>query len=172
MEFKQATIKEIEESLSKCTVAIVTNFQGLSVSDMTQLRNKLRDASVEYRVVKNTLARFASERVGKDELKQLLQGPSAIAFGYEDVSSPAKALNEFIQATKLPLSIKGGILGERFLAPADVTYIANIPPREVLVSRLMAQMQMPVVGLVGVLSGVLRGLVQVLEARRQQLEGE
>ena len=171
MQSKEEAIKHIEESLSKSTIAIVTKYQGLSVADMTQLRRKLRDSSVEYRVVKNTLARFAAERAGQEVLKDLLEGPCAIAFGYGDIAEPARVLTEFGQTSKAPLSIKGGVLEGRLLSPADVTFIASIPPREVLIARMMGGLQMPIVSLVSVLSGTLRGLVQVLDARRQQLEG-
>lgn len=172
MASKEEGIKIIEESLSKCSIAIVTNYQGLSVAEMNQLRRKLRESSTEYRVVKNTMARFAAEHAGMEQLKEILQGPCGIAFGYGEPSVAAKVLTEFIQGSKTPLSIKGGVLEQRLLTASDVSFIANIPSREVLISKMMASVQMPIVSLVSVLGGTMRGLVQVLEARRQQLESQ
>jgi large subunit ribosomal protein L10 len=168
---KQESIKQIEEILSRCTIAIATDYRGLKVADMSDLRRKLRASSTEYHVVKNTMARFAAEKVGKESLKELLQGPTALALGYGEVTEPAKALAEYIQASKLPLTIKGAILGDRLLKPEEVTQLATLPPKEVLMSKLLGILNSPITGLIVTLNANLRSLVNVLDARRRQLEG-
>jgi len=170
-EKKEENVKKIEDYLSDCKVAIVTDYRGLSVDELRQLRQQLSGANTKYHVVKNTLASLAAERVGKEELKGFLKGPTAIAFGYGDATEPGKVLTEFIRSSKTPLSIKGGLLDKRVLSPGEVTILASLAPREVLISQLMQQMQAPISSLLAVLSANLRGLVGVLQARKQQLEG-
>ena len=167
---KEEAIGQIEDRLSRCSIAILTDYRGLTVTEVSELRAKLREISSEYRIVKNTMTRFATERTGKEDLKELLVGPTAILFGYGEVTESAKALAEHIQAKKLELTIKGGMMGDRFLTSEDVKYLATIPPREVLLSRLLGMLQSPATSLVSVLNAPARNLVQVLDARRQQLE--
>jgi len=170
-EKKEEAVKRVEEWLSNCKVAIVTDYRGMTVSEMGQLRRQLRESSTEYHVVKNNLARIAAERAGKEELKNLLEGPSAIAFGYGELSEPARVLSQYIRSAKVPLSIKGGLLNERLLSPDEITTLSTLPPRDVLVSQLMRQMQAPISSLLAVLSANLTGFIRVLQARKQQLEG-
>ena len=99
-EKKENTVKEIEEFLSGSTAAIVTDYRGMSVTEISQLRNQLKNAKVEYHVVKNTLASLAAERVGKEELKEFLKGPTAIAFSYGEVTEPSKIIVEYIRTSK------------------------------------------------------------------------
>ena len=162
---------ELRELLSKSTIAILTDYRGLTVADISQLRRRLREAGIEYRVVKNTLARFAAEQAGKVGLTKILEGPTAIAFGYADVIEPAKVLIEFVRSSRLPITVRGAILDGRILSAEEVTSLASLPPREVLVGKVMGTLQSPMYGLVNVLSASLRGLVTVLSARVNQLEG-
>lgn len=166
---KEQKIEELQANFSRCSIAIVTNYQGLTVSQITDLRRKLRSAAVEYEVVKNTLARFAAQRAGKDALAQVFEGPSAIAFGYGDAAIPAKELLNFAQTTRLPLTIKGGIIASRFLSPDDLKALCSLPPREVLLAQVVRGISMPLVSLVSVPASILRGLANVLEARRKQI---
>ena len=170
-EKKEENVKKIEELLTDCKVAIVTDYRGMSVTDMSQLRHQLGNAKVEYHVVKNTLASLAAERSGKGELKGLLKGPTAIAFSYGDATEPSRILIDYIRTSKTPLSIKGGLLDKRVLSSGEVTTLASLPPKEVLISQLLQQMQAPVSSLLAVLSANIRGLTVVLQARKQQLEG-
>jgi len=166
---KEEVISQLEERLSKCTIAIVTSYQGLSVAEMNQLRRKLRESTVEYRVVRNTLARFAAERAGKKDLQELLQGSSAIAFGYGEVTEVAKVLADYMQSSRTPLAIKGGMMSTRFLTPEEVKLLSSLPSREVLISRVMQGMQRPLLSFLSVPMSIMRNLVGTLEARRQQL---
>ena len=171
-EKKTQIIDGLQEFFSKCSISVLTDYRGLSSAEMTDLRRALRKSEVEYRVVKNTLARFAAERAGKDELAALFEGPVAIAFGYGDVTEPAKVLADYIRASKASLSIKGGLLGDRVLTSGDVETLATLPSREILIARVLAGMQSPVVNLISCLAAPMRGVIGVLQARIKQLEGE
>jgi len=171
-EKKTQIIDGLQEFFSKCSIGVLTNYRGLSTTEITDLRRTLRKSEVEYRVVKNTLARFAAERDGKDELAALFEGPVAIAFGYGDVTEPAKVLADYIRVSKASLSIKGGLLGDRVLTSGDVETLATLPSREILIARVLAGMQSPVVNLISCLAAPMRGVIGVLQARIKQLEGE
>ena len=110
-EKKTQSIEMLRESFTKCAMGILTDYRGLSTAEMTQLRNKLRESGVEYRVVKNTLARFAAEAAGRDDLLRFFKGPVAIAFGYGDITEPARALAEYIRASKTSLTFLSFQLG-------------------------------------------------------------
>jgi large subunit ribosomal protein L10 len=170
-EKKEEAVKRIEEFISGSKATIITDYRGMSVTEMSQLRHQLRNAKVEYHVVKNTLASLAAERVGKEELKEFLKGPTAIAFGYGEATEPSKIIVEYIRSSKASLSVKGGLLDKRVLSSAEVTTLASLPPTEILISQVMRQMQAPIFSLLTVLSANLRGFVGVLQARKQQLEG-
>ena len=166
---KVAVVQEIQERLSKAQGAILTDYRGLTAGDMTVLRKQLRDAGVEYKVLKNTLAILAAEELGMQDLVPLLNGPTAFAFGYDDPVAPAKILSEFAKKSK-NLEIKGGILEGKVLDPEGVKNLADLPSREVLLSRVLRGMQAPIAGMVNVLQGNIRNLVYAVEAVRKQKE--
>jgi large subunit ribosomal protein L10 len=171
-EKKVQIIGELQEVFSACSIGVLTDYRGLSTAEITELRRALRNSGIKYRVVKNTLARFAAERAGKDELVSFLEGPVAIAFGYGDISESAKILADYIRSAKTSLSIKGGFLSDRVLTRGDVETLATLPSREILLSRVLAGMQSPVVTLISCLANPMRGFMGVLQARMKQLEGE
>ncbi len=168
---KEQIIDELAASLSRCVIAIATDYRGLSAKEMMQLRRRLTEIGVEYKVVKNTLTRLAAEKAGKQQLAAFLSGPVAVAFGYDDEVKPAQALREYIRTSGSMLQIKGGVLSDRLLSADDISALATIPPREVLVSRLIGQLQSPLQALHNVLSAPLIGLLNVIQARIKQIEG-
>ena len=170
-EKKGQMIDELASSLSRCTIAVATDYRGLTAKEMVQLRRRLTESGIDYRVIKNTLTRFAAEKAGKKQLEALLTGPVAIAFGYDEVVKPAQVLREHIRSAGSMLQIKGGILGDRLLTAEDVASLATIPPREILISRLLGQLQAPLQGLHNVLSAPMCGLLNVMQARSKQVEG-
>ena len=170
-EKKEQMIDELASSLSRCTIAVATDYRGLTAKEMVQLRRRLTESGIEYRVIKNTLTRFAAERAGKNQLETLLTGPVAIAFGYDDVVKPAQILREHIRSASSVLQIKGGILGDRLLTAEDVVNLAVMPSKEVLLARLVGQLNAPLQALHNVLSAPLRGLLNVMQARIKQVEG-
>ncbi|HEY82185.1 MAG TPA: 50S ribosomal protein L10 [Dehalococcoidia bacterium] len=170
-EEKVRIVDELGEIFSKCSIGILTDYRGLSTAELSDLRRALRNSGASYRVVKNTLARLAAEKAGKRELVSLFEGPVAIAFGYGDIVEPAKVLADYIRNQKISLGIKGGFAGDRVFTPGDVEALATLPSREVLLGKVLAGVQSPIVSLISYLASPLRGLVGVLQARAKQLEG-
>jgi large subunit ribosomal protein L10 len=166
---KVETVAELKERFAKSELTILTDYRGLTVAEVTKLRRQLRDAGMEFQVAKNTLARFAAEEAGVSELSPLLVGPTAIAFGKGDAVQAAKAMTDYARGSKT-LKIKGGVLEGRVIPPEQLVALAELPPREVLLARVVGGMQSPIVGLVSVLNGTLAGFVRVLHARQQQME--
>jgi len=149
--------------------AILADYSGLNVQQMAELRSQLREAVVELHVVKNTLARRAVEETSFLPLADHFVGPTSVAFSQHDAVAMAKALMEY--AKKEPkLNVRVGFVEGQLLAPGQITALAELPPREVLVGRMLASMQSPVTGFVGVLQGVLRQLVYALQAVRDAKE--
>ena len=129
----------------------------------------MREAGVEYRVVKNTMTRIAAQEIGLDELVPYLEGPTAIAFSATDPVAPAKVIADFVKEHKLKtLTVKAGIVEGKVIDADGVKALANLPPREVLLAQVLAGMQAPIAGLVNVLQGSIRKLVYVLDAIREQ----
>lgn len=171
-EKKAQIIDSLQEVFSKCNIGILTDYRGLSASEINALRRRLGESGISYKVVKNTLARFAAERAGKDELVSLFEGPVAIAFGYGDITEPARALTDYIRNSKASLTIKGGFLGDRLLTSEEVETLSTLPSREILLARILGAMQIPIVALVNYLTIPIKGIIGTLQARIQQLEGE
>jgi large subunit ribosomal protein L10 len=166
---KREVVDELTEKLGRSHMAVVTDYRGLTVSDMAQLRRQLREAGVDYEVAKNTLLRLAAERAGYPDMGALLAGPTAVAFARGDVAKAAKALKDYARTSKI-FSIKGGVLGHQILNADDVNTVADLPSKEVLVAKLLGTVQAPIVNLVSVLGGPVRSLAYVLQARAKQLE--
>lgn len=169
-EQKAEVIHDLEEVFEKCSIGILTNYRGLSAHEMTVLRRRLEEVGVEYRVVKNTLARFAAERLGRTDLAAIFEGPVALALGYGDLVEPARVLRGYIDAEKSIMTIKGGFIGERLLSSEDVSNLSRLPSREVLVARVLGAMQAPIAALVNCLNAPISGMARVLQARINQLE--
>ncbi|MBL7125169.1 MAG: 50S ribosomal protein L10 [Dehalococcoidales bacterium] len=171
-EKKAQLIDSLQQVFSRCSIGIMTDYRGLSANEMTDLRRKLRESGIEYKVVKNTLARFAAERAGKEGLVSFFEGPVAIAFGYGDITEPARALANYIQTSRASMSIKGGFLSDRLLTSEDVTTLSTLPSREILLAKVVGGMQSPISALVSHLTAPMRGIIGMLQARIQQMEGE
>lgn len=143
IEQKKAIVAEIAEKLSQSKSTIVTDYRGLNVKQVNELRKKLREAGVEYKVLKNTLTRRATEQVGLTELDQYLTGPTAIAFSNEDVVAPAKILHTFAKENKA-LEIKGGVVEGKVVGLEEIKALADLPSREGLLSMLLSVLQAPI----------------------------
>jgi large subunit ribosomal protein L10 len=168
---KARQIEEISEILRTASLAILTDYRGLSVADMTVFRRRLQEQQANFRVVKNTLTRIAAERTGTEVITPLLEGPTALVYSMGDPVAAAKLTLEFARQSRI-LSVKGGLLAGRLLSAADVEALATLPPREELLAKVVGGLQAPLYGLVSVLSGPIRGLLYVLQARVRQLGGE
>ena len=169
-EQKAEQVELIAEKLKRAKVAVLTDYRGLTVGQMQELRGKLRTAEIEYRVVKNTLARRAAEAAGVPAVEPALKGPVAIAFGYDDLGTPAKLINEFVRATRLKLEVVGGLVEGRVFSPEQVKQLADLPSREALIAQLMGTLQSPVAQLVGIMQTPVQQLIGVLDAYKSKLE--
>ena len=168
-EKKTQIINQLTGKLSQSTIIIATSYQGLSSKVMSGLRRALADTDVDYHVVKNTLTRLAAQRTGKEQVMSIVDGPTALLFGYDDAAKTAKVFNQCIKSTGVAVQIKGALLGERVLSSGEVIALANLPPREIIISQLIAQLQTTVRSLHNVLSFPLYGLDNILQARIQNL---
>jgi large subunit ribosomal protein L10 len=162
---KETAVQELRERLAGAPNLFLTDYQGLTVEDITNLRGALRKDGVSYAVVKNTLFRIAGGDVAK-QLDVYLAGPTGIVFAGVDPVAPAKALRTFAEATK-KLSVKAWIDG-RVASAAEVDALSKVPPRIELLARLVGSVASPIRGLLTVLSGNQSGLVRALNAIREQ----
>ena len=159
---KQALVAELSDKLSNSVAGVVVSYKGISVADDTQLRRKLREAGVEYAVVKNSLLSRAANNVGLGELDSVLAGSTAIATSNDHVAA-AKILCEFAEKSKT-FEVKAGYVEGKVINAAEVQDLAKMPPKEVLVAKVLGGLNAPITGFVGVLNANLRGLVCALNA--------
>jgi large subunit ribosomal protein L10 len=170
-EKKTQIIENLQRLFSQCSIGVLTDYRGQSASEMTQLRRRLRESGIEYKVVKNTLARFAAQRIGREELASFFEGPVAIAFGYGGITEPAKALADYIEESKASMSIKGGFLPDRLLTKEEVATLSTLPSKEELLARVVGGVQSPISALASQLTAPMMGIIAGLQARIKQLEG-
>lgn len=171
-EAKEAAVADLADRMSRSSIAIATDFSGLSVNQVTALRKQLRDVGVEYKVVKNRIAAIAAEKSGVPSFKEILEGATGVVFGYDDVVAAAKAVDEYVKQTRAELKIRSGVMNGALITPAQVSALAALPPKEQLVAKLLGQMNAPIAGLVHVLNGTISGLAIVLQRRAEQLGAE
>ncbi len=143
LEQKKQIVEEIKEKLQSSVSTIVVDYRGLNVAEVTELRKQLREAGVDYKVYKNSMARRAADAAGLEELKDALTGPNAIAFSTEDVVAPAKILNNFAKDHEA-LEIKAGVIEGNVATLEEVEALAALPSREGLLSMLLSVLQAPV----------------------------
>ncbi len=165
---KQRIVEELHSAWSESTVGIVTQYRGLTVSQMGDLRRSLHAADVSLQVVKNTLARRAAEGTDFKVAEELFTGPVAIAYGNDPVGM-AKAISEFSKKHEL-FEIKGGVLDGKMVDVAGVNALASLPSREVLLAKMLGSMQSPISGFVRTLAEVPASFVRTLAAIRDQKE--
>lgn len=167
---KEAAVEELQELLERSSAVIVTDYRGLSVSAVNDLRNRLRDTDTQFKVAKNTLTYRAAEQAGLADMTQVLEGPTALAFSFGDPAATARVLSEFARTSRI-LSIKAGVLNRRFISADEVNDLANVEPREVLLAKLLGGFNSPIASFVGVLNASISQIAYVLQARIDQLGG-
>ena len=150
---KEAKVVEIKEKLEKAQAIILADYQGLTVEEDTQLRKNLREAGVEYKVYKNTLVKIAAKELNIEGIDAYLEGPVAIAFGYEDVTAPARILYDFSKDHK-KLELKAGVVEGQFYDKASIEQLASIPSKEVLIAKLLGSIKSPLSKLAYLLSAI------------------
>jgi large subunit ribosomal protein L10 len=166
---KQEIVAEVTKSFQEAQGVVIADYRGLNVAQVTKLRSELRQNGIEFIVVKNTLTRIAAKNAGVEGIDTYLEGPTALAFGTADPVAPAKILAKFAKDFKA-LEIKGGLVEGRAINFDGVKALADLPPREVLLAKVLGGMQAPMYGFANVLQGSLRNLVYVLDAVRKQKE--
>lgn len=144
LEVKSLVVSEIVEKLNNSSSAVVVDYKGLTVAEVTELRKVMREAGVDYKVYKNTLVRRAAQEVGIEQFNdELLVGTNAIAFGYDDPVAPARILKKFIE-THPKMKLKMGVVEGEFYDEAKIMELANIPSREELIAKLLGSFKAPV----------------------------
>ena len=166
---KEKVVEALHEKFSRAKTVLLTDYRGLDMPAMTELRSQLRDASVEYRVVKNTLMARAADGTDLALLKDYFTGPCAVALSYEDPVAPAKVLTKFAEAHKA-LEVKAGVVAGQMIDPDGIKRLSKLPSEEELLAQLLRVFNGPVTGFVTVLGGVLRNFMGVLEAVKRQKE--
>ena len=165
--FKQDKVSQIKENIDKASVAIVTEYKGYSVEEITNLRRALQKEDGDYMVTKNTLAKLAIKDTPYEVLAETLKGPIAIAFGFSDQVAPAKALSKFIKDTK-----KGEILAAamdgKLLSAAEAKALATIPSKEEIYAKMLGCVNSPATGIVGSINAVMASLTRAVAAVRDQ----
>ncbi|MBW7957822.1 MAG: 50S ribosomal protein L10 [Deltaproteobacteria bacterium] len=164
---KTRIIEEVQESFRKANATFIAEYQGIKALEMNEFRKALRDASMEFRVVRNTLARRAVQGTQIESMAADLKGPTAIAFSFKDAAAAAKALVEFTK-TQPKLKLKTGTLGARVLSIADIKGLSELPSREVLLGKMLGSMKSPVTGMAVVLSAVPKKLLYALNAVKEK----
>ena len=169
---KQLVISELRDIVTQSKGAILTDYRGLTVADVTNLRKKLRAVDAEYHIVKNTLFKIAVGEAAGAQLDTLLTGPTAIAFAKGDVVPTSKAVIEFLTALKKPdIKLKGGYIDGRIYNVADVTALSKLPPKEQIIAQLLGSLNAPAGNLVGTLNGIISEFVRTIDAIAQKQGG-
>ncbi len=166
---KAEEIAELRTALEKAQAVILTDFRGLTVAEINTLRAKLRDAGADYRVVKNRLMVIAGKAAGLPDLGAMLEGPTGAAFAASDAVAAAKAVQDFIRATR-KLSVKGSVVSGVVYNEAQTKALSELPSRQQLLAKAVGSIAAPLSGLVGVLSALPRNLVYALDQIRQRQE--
>lgn len=169
IEQKKAIAEELHEKFSKAKVVIVTDYKGMDVAATNQLRRKLREAGIEYRVAKNSLLARASKDTDVEAIIDQFKGPNAIAMSYDDPVAPAKVLTDFMKANA-KLEIKVGVLNGKALNIDDIKALSALPSREVLLARVLSVMNAVPTSFVRVLAGVPVQFLNVLQAIKEKKE--
>jgi large subunit ribosomal protein L10 len=159
---KEKKLNQYKEDLQSAKVAIVADYRGLTVAQLSELRNNLFKQNAKFSIVKNTLIKRAVKGTDGEALEEFFQGPMAVLFGFEDEVAPTKTLKEFIQKAKIG-EIKGGYIAGQKLSKEDVLSMAELPPLNELRAKLLGAINSPLVGLVGAINSQQRSLVNVLD---------
>lgn len=171
LEQNKKVVADLVELLKSAQAGVLVDYRGITVEQDTQLRNKLREAGVEYKVVKNTLTRFAANEVGFQELDPSLHGPTALAISSTDPVAPAKVLSDFAKDVEA-IEIKAGFLDGKVISLDEIKTLANTPSREVLIAKIMGSLNSPISKLVRTLQALVDNGVEPSEIGNAAPEAE
>ena len=170
-EKKEALLKTYSENIEKSSAIFLTDYKGITVNEMTDLRKKLREAESAYAIVKNTLVRKAFDEAGVNSLEDLLSGPVGVSFCFGEAPTAAKALVEFAKDVEI-FEIKGGVVGNDFVDADGIKNLADLPPLDVLRAQLLGVIAAPASQIAGVISGGVRQVVNVVDAYAKSEESD
>jgi len=166
-------VQDIKDRLERSSIAMTTTYSGISVNQMIELRRAMKAGGVDFTIVKNTLLSIAADDAQKPQLKEIIQGPTAIAMGYDEPIDAAKTMSEFIQNGGTSLAIIGAVMGDgAAMSSSEFTRLASLPPKPIILAMLLGQLQSPIARLATVMNGPMQGLGNVLAARLRQMEAE
>ena len=166
-------VQDIKGRIERSTIAMTTRYSGISVNQMIELRRAMKAGGVYFTIVKNTLLSLAADEAQKPQLKEIVDGPTAIALGYDDPVEAAKAMADFIHTGGTTLAIIGAVMGDDApMSSSEFTRLAALPPKPILLAMLLGQLQSPIARMVTVMNGPLQSMGNVLAARVRQLEEE
>ena len=166
-------VQDIKGRLERSSITMTTSYSGITVNEMIELRRAMRAGGIDFTIVKNTLLNLAAAEAKKPQIKEIIQGPTAVAIAYDDPAAAAKTLSDFIRDGGTSLAIIGAVMGDGApMAAGDVTKLASLPPKPILLAMLLGQMQAPLARLATVMNGPIQALDNVLQARVRQLEEE
>jgi len=169
---KKEILQDLIAKLKESKGVILTDYQGMNVSQISSLRNELKEEKVEFKVVKNTLLEKASEELNVEDLTKDLIGCTAMAFCSDDGVAPARLLKEYFRKNKIDLKVKSGLIDGRVFSPEKIMEIASLPSKDVLIAQIINGIKSPLYSLVFILQGPLRGLIYTLEAVKKQKEAK
>ncbi len=167
LERKKKIVQELVEKINSASTGILVDYKGLTVQEDTELRNELRKAEVEYKVIKNTMLRFAANETNLEDLEPFLHGTTSLAISYDDLIAPAKVLNDFAKKNN-KLEIKAGFIEGKIVSIEEIKELAELPSKEVLIAKALGGLNAPITGFVNVLNANLRGLAIALNAIAEQ----
>jgi len=163
-------VEELSEKIGRSQIAVIADYRGFSVAELSALRAKLRESGAEMIVAKNTLLRLAARNAGRESIEEFLEGPTAITFGYDDVSKVAKVLLDASKATPKALKLKGGLLGDTQIKAEGLDAVTKLPNREQALAQVVGGIAAPVAGVVGVINAAITNVALVIQARIDQLQ--
>jgi large subunit ribosomal protein L10 len=171
LDSKKQVVEEIKGKFQEAQTAVLVDYRGLNVDEITELRSNFRKEGVDYKVYKNTMMRFAVKEAGYEGLLDYLVGPTAVAFGVDDPVAAAKVINDFAKNHK-NLEIKAGMVDGKVIDITGVKELAELPPKEVLIAKALGGFNAPITGFANVLQGTVRNLVYALNGVKEQKEAQ
>ena len=160
---KTEVVENLTKRIADSTIAVSTDYSGMSVAETNELRKMLRAKDVEYVIVKNTLAYIAADSAEKSKLKDIISGPTGLVFGYGEVVDAVKTLTTFIKDTDSDITIRGALMGERALDVKEIEQLSRLPGKTELLTKLVGQLNGGIQGLVYILNSPINGLANVLQ---------
>ncbi|MDO8614406.1 MAG: 50S ribosomal protein L10 [Dehalococcoidia bacterium] len=168
---KMDEVADLKGRIERATLVVSTEYRGLTVKEMQDLRRRLREGGVEVRVIKNTLLALAAEQAGQPALTGIVEGPTALAIAYGDAIEAAKVVTGYLQGAPVPFGVRGGFMEGQVLTLNQLRELVRIPPRPVLIALILGQLRSPLAGFVALLDAPLRELSLLLQALLSELPG-